>query len=339
MELSLQKISVSLSGKEIIKSVSLTVENGTFVSLLGASGCGKSTLLKTIAGIIPQSGGSIILDGKCADKLPPYKRGTVIVFQDFRLFPHLTAEENIGFPLKMRGASKKEYLKTAAELLEKVQLKGFEKSKPHQMSGGQIQRVALARALAAGPNVLLLDEPFFSLDENLRQDMRHLVLRLQREFKITTVLVTHDWQEALSMSDKVALMMHGEVVQYDTPEIIFESPVSREVAEYFGDAVYVDGSIKDHVFTSDMITFRVDRPDGLYQAMFRPSAVRIGFTGEKNFQICEMNYKGENYSAVLAHKITGNRINANVPSPCRLQLGDLVSLSFDPDRAVLFPHP
>ncbi|MEL7564751.1 MAG: ABC transporter ATP-binding protein [Dehalobacterium sp.] len=338
MELEVQKISVALSNKEILKTVSFTVPVGAFVSLLGASGCGKTTLLKTIAGIIPQSGGSIMLDGKCADKLPPHKRGTVIVFQDFRLFPHMTAEENIGFPLKMRGVPKDKYLKTAAELLEKVQLKGFEKRKPHEMSGGQIQRVALARALAAEPHVLLLDEPFFSLDENLRQDMRDLVLKLHREFKMTTVLVTHDWQEALGMSDKIALMMSGEILQYDTPEKIFASPVSREVAEYFGDGVYIDGMIKDHVFQSDLISFGVDRPDGSYQAMFRPSAVGIAGTGEKNFKICEISYKGENYGVILEHSMTGMRMKANLPAPCVFKIGDLVAAALDSNKAILFPN-
>ena len=223
MELSLKNISVALSGEEILDSISLTVDDGAFISLLGASGCGKSTLLKTIAGIITPSSGSVFLNGVCADRLPPHKRGTVIVFQDLRLFPHMTVAENIAFPMKMRGVTKEEYMRTTIGLLEKVQLEGFEGRRIREMSGGQLQRVALARALAANPNVLLLDEPFSSLDENLREDMRQLVLRLQKDYRITTILVTHDRQEALSMSDKIALMMDGRILQYDTPENIYNA--------------------------------------------------------------------------------------------------------------------
>ena len=196
MELELKNISVDLSNKKILKSINLKVHNGEFISLLGSSGCGKSTMLKTIAGIINQNEGSIILGGKVADKIPAYKRKTVIVFQDFRLFPHMTVAENISFPLKMTGTNKTSCREKALVLLEKVQLKGFEDRHVDQMSGGQMQRVALARALAAEPSLLLLDEPFSSLDINLRKDMRELILSLQREYKITPILVTHDKEEA-----------------------------------------------------------------------------------------------------------------------------------------------
>ena len=335
LELSLENISVAISGKEILNSIDLKVEDGAFISLLGASGCGKSTLLKTIAGIIPQASGSVYLDGKCADRLTPHKRGTVIVFQDFRLFPHMTVAENIGFPLKMRGITRAEYLKTASELLKKVQLEGFEKRRPEEMSGGQIQRVALARALASKPNVLLLDEPFSSLDENLRQDMRDLVLKLHREFKITTVLVTHNYQEALSMSDKIALMLEGRVIQYDTPERMFEAPANREVADFFGNAVYVDGTVTDNLFQSSIVTFRTEKMDGCYQAMFRNSAVHIQPEGDKAFRIIEKNYRGEDYGILLEHR-TGCRFNIIKAAPCEYKKGDNVAVFLDTEGAVLF---
>lgn len=337
MELSLQDISVELSGNKILKSINLTVQEGDFVSLLGASGCGKSTLLKTIAGIIPQSGGSVLLGGKCADRLPAHKRGTVIVFQDFRLFPHMNAAENISFPMKMRGVSKREYSRAASELLTKVQLEGFEKRMPHEMSGGQIQRVALARALAARPNVLLLDEPFSSLDVNLRKDMRSLVLKLHREFKITTVLVTHDRHEALTMSNKIALMMDGRVLQYDTPENMFNSPENRQVAEYFGEAAYLDGVVENCVFKSEIVEFAADKPNGAYQAMLRPSMVHIVSGENKNFKIVELSYQGDNYSALLEHIETGARMSTFIPCPCPYKLGDKVALAIDTDKAILFP--
>jgi putative spermidine/putrescine transport system ATP-binding protein len=336
LELALRNISVSLSGKEILKSISFSVGDGDLISLLGASGSGKSTLLKTIAGIIPQTGGTVMIGGAIADALPPHRRGAVIVFQDFRLFPHMTAAENIAFPMKMRGVQKEEYSKTAFALLERVHLAGYGKYKPQEMSGGQIQRVALARALAASPNILLLDEPFSSLDENLRQDMRALVLELQREYRITTILVTHDRQEALSMSDKIAVMMHGEILQYDRPERIFESPNSREVADYFGDAIYVGGIVKSGVFVSDVVRFGADRPDGPYQAMFRPSSVHIGSDGNRAFNIRRTSYQGESYRIALEHESTGIILNAILPSPCLLRADDRVSVSLDTDKVILF---
>lgn len=265
------------------------------------------------------------------------RRGTVIVFQDLRLFPHLTALENIAFPLKMQGVKRSIYEKKALEFLDKVQLLGLEKRKPHEMSGGQIQRIALARALAAEPKVLLLDEPFSSLDENLRQDMRNLVLKLQREYKITTILVTHDRQEALSMSDKIALMMEGRILQYGTPKRVYEYPVSRAVAEFFGEVMYVDGVVKDNIFYSDLTTFPVTSPNGSYHAMFRPSAVQLGKASAKNFEICALSYQGEHYNAVLKHIGTGIRITTKISAPCNFCVGDLISVTLDESKAVLFP--
>ncbi|QHI73547.1 ABC transporter ATP-binding protein [Aminipila terrae] len=339
MELSLKNISVTLSQKQILDSISLTVEDGAFISLLGASGCGKSTLLKTIAGIITPASGSVFLNGSCADHVPSHKRGTVIVFQDLRLFPHMTVMENIAFPMKMQGVVKVKYLETAGKLLEKVQLQGFEQRRIREMSGGQLQRVALARALAANPNVLLLDEPFSSLDENLRQDMRQLVLKLQKDFKITTILVTHDRQEALSMSDKIALMMNGKILQYDTPENIYNFPASRDVADFFQHAAYLDGAVENHVYKCEIGQFQVDKPDGHYQAMFRPGSVYVDKMGsEKNFQICEMQYRGEDYKVRLVSEKTGLMLTAFIASSSELQTGDMVSIGIIKDKVLLFPY-
>ena len=220
MKLEIKNLSVTLDRQPILQDVSLEVRDGEFVSLLGPSGCGKSTILKTIAGLLPVGEGEIFLGGQEVSHVPTHKRGAVVVFQDLRMFPHMTALENVAFPLKMQGVPKKERQRIAAEYLKKVQLEGREDQPVSKMSGGQQQRVALARALAAKPKLLLLDEPFSALDENLREDMRQLVKQLQQELGITTVLVTHDRGEALSMSDRVALMFDGRIVQYDVPEQI-----------------------------------------------------------------------------------------------------------------------
>ena len=338
MKLELRNISVVLGGNKILDNVSFCVPEGRFVSILGVSGSGKSTLLKTIAGLLPQSGGSVIIGGRCADKVPAHKRGTVIVFQDYRLFPHMSVAENIGFPLRMKGVPKKEYLKRASLLLTKVQLEGFEDRKPHEMSGGQIQRVALARSLAADPGVLLLDEPFSNLDENLRKEMRTLVLGLQREYGITTVLVTHDRAEALSMSDGIVLISQGRVLQADTPERIFECPNSPQVAEYFGDTFYIGGIVQNNVFRSDYLAFDVQKPDGAYRAMLRPSSIRSVGKGEGAFRIISISYQGDRYELTLESRDHELKLCALVPELLGLNVADLASVEFDTGKAVLFEH-
>lgn len=220
------------------------MKEGEFLSLLGPSGCGKSTLLKTVAGINELESGSIILDGEEINDKPAYKRGAVIVFQDMRLFPNMNIAENVAYPLRIQGMSKAERLAQASEYLAYVKLEGLENRRVSRLSGGQQQRVALARALAARPKLLLLDEPFSSLDENLREDMRRLVKDLHRQFEMTTIMVTHDRQEALSMADRVAIMFDGRIVQIGAPKDLLEKPADEQVKKYFADCVYVDGSVK-----------------------------------------------------------------------------------------------
>ena len=211
----LTDINVELGKKHILKNVSLEVKTGQLISLLGSSGCGKSTLLKTVAGIIEPSSGDVLIDGKSVLGVPVHRRGAVIVFQDLRLFPHMTVAENVEFALKMSGMKKQQYREIAREQLEKVRLEGLEDRRISQISGGQMQRVALARAFAVRPSVMLLDEPFSSLDEELRLEMGNLLLELQRESEFTTVLVTHDTKEARRLSDAIAYMKDGEIVRYE----------------------------------------------------------------------------------------------------------------------------
>lgn len=211
----LTDINVELGKKHILKNVSLEVKTGQLISLLGSSGCGKSTLLKTVAGIIEPSSGDVIIDGKSVLGVPVHRRGAVIVFQDLRLFPHMSVAENVEFALKMSGIKKQQYREIAREQLEKVRLEGLEDRRISQISGGQMQRVALARAFAVRPSVMLLDEPFSSLDEELRLEMGNLLIELQRESELTTVLVTHDTQEARRLSDAIAYMKDGEIVRYE----------------------------------------------------------------------------------------------------------------------------
>lgn len=234
MKLEIKNLSVDINNIRILEGVTLGIEEKEFLVLLGPSGCGKSTLLKTIAGINPVKEGSIVLDGTLLNDVPAHKRGTVIVFQDIRLFPNMSVAENVTYALRVKGIRKSERREKAGELLGCVQLEGFEDRMPSTLSGGQMQRVALARALAAEPKLMLLDEPFSSLDENLREDMRNLVRDLHRRFGMTTVMVTHDREEAFTMADRLAIMFEGHIVQTGTPEELLTDPVDDRVERYFG---------------------------------------------------------------------------------------------------------
>lgn len=272
MKLEIKSLSVELNKNLILKDIDLAIEEGEFISLLGPSGCGKSTLLKTIAGLIPVSGGTVSLDGEVINEVPAYKRGTVIVFQDMRLFPNMTVAENVAYPLRIKGMNRSERIRKAEEYLGYVQLSGYGDRKISRLSGGQQQRVALARALAAEPKIVLLDEPFSSLDENLREDMRKLVKDLHRQFRMTTILVTHDRQEAVAMADRLAIMFEGGIVQTGTPEEVFADPAGQNVEEYFGGNLLVKGVVHGGVFTAtdgSKLICALDRPDGECELMIR----------------------------------------------------------------------
>lgn len=274
MKLNIKHLQVNIGKQIILPDLSLDVEEGDFISLLGPSGCGKSTLLKAIAGICPAASGRIMLDGRDITDLPVHKRNTVIVFQDMRLFPNMSAEENVAYPLKIRGVSAEERRREAEKLLADVQLEGMGKRRVHQLSGGQQQRIALARALAARPEVLLLDEPFSALDEHLRDGMRRLVKDLHRKFHMTTILVTHDRQEAMSMADRAAVMMDGRILQYAEPFEIYRHPADSKVAGFFRDCVYLSGSVRDGQFVTDeRIALPMDAADGAYDVLLKAGAV------------------------------------------------------------------
>lgn len=223
-----------------LHNISLDIRQNEFFTLLGPSGCGKTTLLRCIAGFEEVSDGSIALDGSDLTPLPPHKRPINTVFQQYALFPHMTVEENVMFGLLNSGWSKYEAVRRADDMLKLVQLDDFAKRKPTQLSGGQQQRVALARALAPRPKVLLLDEPLSALDLKLRQSVRVQLKQLQRETGIAFIFVTHDQEEALTMSDRIAVMGNGYIQQVGTPKEIYEAPVNRFVADFIGETNLLD---------------------------------------------------------------------------------------------------
>ena len=237
-------ISKSFGDFEVLKNVSMEIKKGEFFSLLGPSGCGKTTLLRIIAGFEAPDVGTLTLDGDNVLSLPPNKRPTNTVFQNYALFPHLTVFENVAFSPKLKGASSSQIKSKVEEYLSLVRLDGHGDKKPNQLSGGMKQRVAIARALINEPRVLLLDEPLSALDAKLRQHMLIELDRIHDEIGITFIYVTHDQQEALSVSDRIAVMNQGEVLQIDTPHEIYESPATNFVAKFIGETNLYDGVIK-----------------------------------------------------------------------------------------------
>ena len=226
-----------------LDGVSLAVAESEFFTLLGPSGCGKTTLLRIVAGFEHPDSGRVLLDGKDLARLPPDHRPVNTVFQNYALFPHMTAAENIAFGLRMRGVGGDEVKRTVGEMLSLVKLKDLGGRRPSQLSGGQQQRIALARALANRPRVLLLDEPLSALDFKLRKAMQVELKRLQRETAVTFVFVTHDQSEALAMSDRIAVMSAGKVRQVGPPAEIYERPADRFVADFIGETNFIDVNI------------------------------------------------------------------------------------------------
>jgi spermidine/putrescine transport system ATP-binding protein len=226
-----------------LRGINATIRAGEFFSLLGPSGCGKTTLLRTIAGFEGISSGVVLVDGKDMADVPPNKRPTNMVFQSYAIFPHLSVEQNVGFGLRRDPRSKEEKARAVGEALEMVGLSGYGQRAAHALSGGQRQRVALARALILKPKVLLLDEPLSALDKKIREQMQLELIKLQREVGITFVLVTHDQEEALVMSDRIAVMFEGQIAQLADPESLYRLPRTRQVANFIGTMNFLPAEI------------------------------------------------------------------------------------------------
>jgi putative spermidine/putrescine transport system ATP-binding protein len=269
-----------------VAGVDLEVRDGEFLTLLGPSGCGKTTTLGLIAGFFPPSAGEIFLRGRPVAGLPPFKRDIGVVFQDYALFPHMTAGENVAFGLRMRGLRKEEIESRVSEALGLVQLGGLAERRPLELSGGQRQRVALARALVIRPAVLLLDEPLSNLDLKLREEMRVEIAGLQRRLGITTVFVTHDQGEALVMSDRIAVMNAGRIEQLGTPADVYERPATRFVAQFIGRMNFLRGEGKTVAIRPERAQLGREKPSSGFA---RPATVRhvlyLGATLEYHLEL------------------------------------------------------
>ncbi len=284
----LKGITVKYGENVILDKLNLSINKKEFITLLGPSGCGKTTTLRCIAGFVEPNEGEIVFEGKVINNIPPHKRKVNTIFQRYALFSHLNVFENVAFGPEIQKMSKAEIRKTVAEMLELVNLKGFEKRSIDSLSGGQQQRVAIARALANRPHVLLLDEPLGALDLKLRKDMQKELKAIQKRLGITFIYVTHDQEEALSsMSDRVVVMDKGKIQQIGTPEDIYNEPVNAFVADFIGESNIVDAiMIKDYYVKISGVTFDcVDKgfaPNERVEAVIRPEDITIKKVGEKD---------------------------------------------------------
>lgn len=262
----------------MLRPVRLTIREGEFFSLLGPSGCGKTTLLKLVAGLLGTDGGEVWVGDENMTNVPPESRKFAMVFQQSLLFPHKTVEDNVAFGLKMQKVAKKQRLKAARDMLEHVGLAGFGSRFPNELSGGQQQRVALARALVANPRVLLMDEPFSALDPELREEMRDLLSRIQKEFRVTVLFVTHDRDEAFALSDRIGIMGDGELRQVGSARELYEHPDSTAVASFLGLKNILSGVIENGRFTSSDEKIETAVTNGLangeYFMVIRPEAIK-----------------------------------------------------------------
>jgi spermidine/putrescine transport system ATP-binding protein len=253
----LKNIKKQYNNRVIIKDLDLNIYEGEFLTLLGSSGCGKTTILRMISGMEDVTSGSIFMNGKDITSLEPMKREINTIFQNYALFSHMTIEKNIGFGLKMKKVDKDEIKKEVKKMLSLIKLEGYENRKPSQLSGGEQQRVAIARALINNPKVLLLDEPLSALDKKLRKEMEIELKMLQQKLGITFIYVTHDQEEALTMSDRIIILKNGKIEQIDTPQTIYKYPKSKYVADFIGDSNIFDGYVKS--YTKNKCIIKVDK--------------------------------------------------------------------------------
>ncbi|MBQ8540960.1 MAG: ABC transporter ATP-binding protein [Clostridia bacterium] len=278
--MSLRNAVVDYDGDTVLKGISLDIADKQFVTLLGPSGCGKTTTLRIIGGFLQMNSGELYFDGKMINDLPAYKRNINTVFQKYALFPHLNVYENIAFGLRLKKMKESEIKENVMEMLRMVNLSGYERRSINSLSGGQQQRVGIARALVNKPRVLLLDEPLGALDLKLRKEMQIELKKIQKRLGITFIYVTHDQEEALTMSDTVVVMNHGEIQQIGTPEDIYNEPVNAFVADFIGESNIIDGVMRaDYFVEIGGVVFECEDAgfgtDKLVDVVIRPEDIKV----------------------------------------------------------------
>ena len=316
--ISFRNIVKSFDGQMILKGVNLDINEKEFVTLLGPSGCGKTTLLRILGGFLDADEGSVIFDGEEISKKPSYERELNTVFQKYALFPHLSVYENIAFGLKIKKMSKDIIDQKVMKMLKLIGLEGYENKNTTLLSGGQQQRVAIARALVNEPKVLLLDEPLAALDLKLRKEMQYELKRIQQEVGITFIFVTHDQEEALTMSDKIVVMNNGEIQQVGTPEEIYNEPTNRFVANFIGESNIIPGvMLEDYKVRFDDITFDcVDfgfKPNESVEVVIRPEDIDIVpvEAGKMTGEVLSVLFKGVHYE-IIVETVPGTSVTVNM---------------------------
>ena len=336
-------------GEAVLQGINLTIRQGEFVTLLGASGCGKTTTLRIIAGLEQPDSGSVWLEGQDVTALEPNQRDVNTVFQNYALFPHMNVADNIGYGLKIRKAPKAEIKKKVKEMLELVQLEGYEKRKPSELSGGQKQRVAIARALANNPRVLLLDEPLGALDLQLRRTMQLELKRLQKKLGITFIYITHDQEEAINMSDRIVVMNQGQFEQIGTPDEIYNHPKTSYVAAFVGNANILKGTVAEkngnHIkvkLGDEVASIDTEEKVNVGETVtvaLRGENILLEENGNLHATVKEKNFAVGQLRVLLTlpngDEVTASRFGMNAD----IQPGQQICWRFEPKDAVLVDRP
>ena len=356
--LRIANLTVKFPGTVAVDNASIDVKPGEFFTLLGPSGCGKTTLLRTIAGFCHQNEGHIYFNDRLVDLLPAHRRDTGMVFQNYAVFPHLTVWQNIAYGLRARRVPKLEMSERIKEAIRLVDLNGYEERKPSQLSGGQQQRVVVARATVVRPQILLMDEPLANLDAKLRVRLREELRELQRELGITTIYVTHDQEEALSISDRIAVMWMGKVQQIGSPMEVYRHPVSKSVAEFVGEGTFFTGVVCH--MNDDEITVELEDGKRLVSDSLsrlettEGDSVRLGFRPQDAKIVINPAPNAENIliGTVIQKMYFGGLVRYNFETSSGLQMqaeeyapirdgsnteGDAISISIPRDRLMVFP--
>lgn len=344
--LELKNIKKRFGETDVLNGITLSIKKGEFITFLGASGCGKTTTLRIIAGLEEPDSGTVFLDGKDVTSIPPNQRDVNTVFQNYALFPHLNVEANVGYGLKIKRVPKAEIKKKVTEILELVQLTGYEKRMPSELSGGQKQRVAIARALVNSPKLLLLDEPLGALDLKLRRTMQLELKRLQKKLGITFLYITHDQEEAINMSDRIVVMKDGRFEQIGTPDEIYNHPKTSYVADFVGNANVISGVVQKVTETEAQVLIEnqmmyAEPIVGIREGMKVNLAVR-----RENLKVCteckdglEAVLEDKSFTAGQLHLTLKLKSGKTLVS-CRygmdadLKAGDKVCVGWKPEHAV-----
>ena len=322
--LQVKNVGKSYGQVKVLKDISIDIEKGEFICLLGPSGCGKSTLLRIIAGLEDKHGGKIIINDKDMTNSPPESRNFGIVFQSYALFPNMNVYKNIAFGLENKNISKSNIDKKVKEVLEVVELSGYEKKYPSQLSGGQQQRVALARAIALEPDFLLLDEPLSALDAKVRLKLREQIRSLHRKLGITTIMVTHDQEEALCLADKMVVMNNGEVIQIGTPKEVYKSPKTPFVADFIGTINFIDDDV-------NMIAIRPEDIKVEFNRDFKEIDVKVG-------EILDIEFRGFNYRITVEYCSKQIKLDvvSKVVEQMKLCVGSKINFKIPKERTIQY---